>query len=199
VPVEESEINKELIDRIASGDYSAFTALYDHYAELLTNYGLKFTDDVNTVRDCLHDIFVSLWVRREKLQITSSFKSYLLKSVRTSILQKTARSKKIRLIQEEREEDYEFHLHLSPEETFINNENTRQLYEEMEKLLSRLTAKQKEVIYLRYYHNLSFDEIAGHLGLSVKACYKLMNRAMTELRQSMPNVCFLLFFLLLRP
>lgn len=197
MPIDESIFNKERLKRIASGDYAAFTELYDAYAGPLTNYGLKFTDDVNTVRDCLHDIFVSLWTRRESLQITTSFKAYLLKSVRTSVLQKTTRNKKLRLITEDvGEGDYSFHLTVSPEETFINNESNRQLYESIQKLLSGLTAKQKEVIYLRYYQSLSFDEIADQLNLSIKACYKLMNRAMAELRQSLPGATtlFLLFF-----
>lgn len=199
MPADDSITDNESLARMASGDYSAFTTLYDQYAEPLTTYGLKFTNDVNTVRDCLHDVFVSLWSRRETLLITTSFKGYLFKSIRTAILQKTNKSRKLRHLTEDNEEAYDFHLSLSPEETFIDSENSRQLYENIQSLLTRLTPKQKEVIYLRYYHDLSFEEIAGQLDLSVKACYKLMNRAMTELRQSLPHVCLLLFFHLLQP
>ncbi|HEX6427063.1 MAG TPA: sigma factor-like helix-turn-helix DNA-binding protein, partial [Niastella sp.] len=49
----------------------------------------------------------------------------------------------------------------------------------------------KEVIYLRYYEGLNFEDIAQSMNLSVKACYKLMGRAITTLRENM--VCSLLF------
>ncbi|MBA4141118.1 MAG: sigma-70 family RNA polymerase sigma factor [Segetibacter sp.] len=184
----------ELVAGMASGNYKSFTFLYEKYIKSLTHYGLKFTDDINTVRDCLHDIFVSLWSRKEELQIQSSIKSYLIKSVRSSIIQKVKRNKKLHSITSENEE-YDFSLSISPEETFLINENNRKALESVQKLLSTLTTKQKEVIYLRYYHDLSFDEIADQLDLSVKACYKLMNRAMVELRQNIPNAVFMLLYL----
>jgi len=184
----------ELVAGIASGNYNSFTILYGKYIKSLTQYGLKFTDDINTVRDCLHDVFVSLWSRKEELQIQSSIKSYLIKSTRSSIIQKVNRNKKLRSITAENEE-YDFTLSISPEETFLINENNRQVFESVQKLLSTLTAKQKEVIYLRYHHELSFDEIADQLNLSVKACYKLMNRAMVELRQNIPITVFVLLYL----
>lgn len=186
----------ELIAKVALGDYNAFTTLYNRYIKSLTNYGLKFTDDVDTIRDCLHDIFVSIWTRREKLTITSSLKSYLIKSTRSSIIQKVVRNMKTSSIPNNDDHDYDFNLSLSPEDTFLDNEKNRQLYKSVQQLLVRLTPKQTEVIYLRYYHDLSFEEIAGQLDLSVKACYKLMHRAMMELRQSAPKAFLLLLYLI---
>ncbi len=185
----------ELLAGIRAGNYSSFTQLYDRYIKSLTHYGLKFTDDINTVRDCLHDIFVSLWSRKEQLKIETSIKSYLIKSVRFSILQKVKRGKKLRSFTDENE-DYEFILFVSPEKTLVDNETSRHVFEGVQKLLLQLTPKQREVIYLRYYQELSFDEIASHLNLSVKACYKLMNRAMIELRQTMPTSMLMLIYLL---
>lgn len=186
----------ELIAKVALGDYNAFTILYNRYIKSLTNYGLKFTDDVDTIRDCLHDIFVSIWTRREKLTITSSLKSYLIKSTRSSIIQKVVRNMKTSSIPNNDDHDYDFNLSLSPEDTFLDNEKNRQLYKSVQQLLVRLTSKQTEVIYLRYYHDLSFEEIAGQLDSSVKACYKLMHRAMIELRQSAPKAFLLLLYLI---
>ncbi len=185
----------ELVAGIASGNYNSFTLLYDKYIKSLTHYGLKFTDDINTVHDCLHDVFVSLWSRKEELRIQSSIKSYLIKSVRSSIIQKVNRNKKLRSITAENEE-YDFTLSISPEETILINENNRQVFDSVQKLISTLTPKQKEVIYLRYFHELSFDEIADQLDLTVKACYKLMNRAMVELRLNIPNTVFVLLYLI---
>ena len=75
-----------LIVQIRSGDYDSFTLLYNKYIRQLTQYGLKFTSDLGAVEDCLHDVFVWLWANRQKLNIHSSVKSYLFKSVRTAML-----------------------------------------------------------------------------------------------------------------
>jgi RNA polymerase sigma factor (sigma-70 family) len=195
MPPEEGPDDLELFAKIASGDYHAFSVLYDRYIRSLTNYGLRFTDDVETVRDCLHDIFVSIWTRRETLRISSSVKSYLVKSVRTAVCQKVLRNRKTGPVTDDDDGGIPFHFAISPEESLLDSEKSRHLYQRVQELLGKLTPKQKEVIYLRYYHDLSFEEIAGQLDLSVKACYKLMHRAMQELRQSAPDVFLLLLCL----
>src|SRR5687767_11095541 len=78
--------DKSLIVQIRSGDYAAFTLLYNKYIRPLTQYGLKFIPDLPAVEDCLHDVFVWVWTNRRKLDIHYSVKSYLFKSVRTSML-----------------------------------------------------------------------------------------------------------------
>jgi DNA-directed RNA polymerase specialized sigma24 family protein len=55
---------------------------------------------------------------------------------------------------------------------------------------------QKEVIYLRYYEGLNFEDIAQSMNLSVKASYKLMGRAIATLREKIPGSLVLLIILL---
>ena len=195
LPAEQTE-DTILLAGMAAGTYADFTKLYDKYCKSLTDYGLRFTNDVDTVRDCLHDLFVSLWSRRQQLAIHSSLKSYLVKAVRTSVVQKTSRNSKVRSLNESSDEDYNFHLVLTPEQHYVSVENNNELYQNIQQLLTRLSPLQKEVIYLRYYQDLSFDEIAEQLNTTVNACYKLMNRAMVELRKTAPKALPLLLWLL---
>lgn len=185
-----------LIQQIRSGDYTAFTQLYNKYAPALTQYGLKFNAGLPVIEDSLHDIFVWIWANRQKLEVRHSIKSYLFKSVRTSMLYALEKTNKIRSIAQEEENSYYFELELSPEGLVLQNENLRLVREQVARLLDRLTAKQKEVIYLRYYEGLGFEDIAANMNLSVKACYKIMGRAITTLRENIPNSHVLLIFLL---
>lgn len=180
-----------LIVLIRSGDYDAFTLLYNKYIRQLTQYGLKFTTDLGAVEDCLHDVFVWLWVNRQKLHIHSSVKSYLFKSVRTSMLHWLEKQNRLQSLNTGDQPSYTFELQLTPESLFLHNEQQRQIRQQIEAVLLTLTAKQKEVIYLRYYEGLNFEDIAQNMNLSIKACYKLMGRAITVLRENM--VCFLVF------
>jgi RNA polymerase sigma factor (sigma-70 family) len=180
-----------LIIQIRSGDYDAFTLLYNKYIRPLTQYGLKFTPDRCAVEDCLHDVFVWLWTNRLKLNIHSSVKSYLFKSVRTTILHWLQKQNRLQSLSTGDQQAYTFELQLTPETLFLHNEQQRQTRQQIEAVLLTLTAKQKEVIYLRFYEGLNFEDIAQNMSLSVKACYKLMGRAITVLRENM--VCSLLF------
>jgi RNA polymerase sigma factor (sigma-70 family) len=183
--------DKSLIVAIRSGDYAAFTLLYNKYIQHLTQYGLKFIPDLPAVEDCLHDVFVWLWTNRQKLDMHTSVKSYLFKSVRTTLLHWLQKQNRLRSLNPGDEQGYPFELHLSPETLVLHNESQRQIRQQVEQVLARLTAKQKEVIYLRYYEGLNFEDIAQNMNLTVKACYKLMGRAITALRENM--VCCLLF------
>ena len=179
--------DKSLIVAIRSGDYDAFTLLYNKYIQPLTQYGLKFMADLPAVEDCLHDVFVWLWANRHKLDMHTSVKSYLFKAVRTTMLHWLQKQNRLRGLNPGEEPGYLFELQLTPETRVLNNESQRQLRQQIEGVLTNLTAKQKEVIYLRYYEGLNFEEIARNMNLSVKACYKLMGRAITILREKIPG------------
>ncbi len=188
--------DKSLIDQMRSGDYAAFTLLYNKYIRQLTQYGLKFLPDLPAVEDCLHDVFVWVWTNRQKLDIHYSVKSYLFKSVRTSILHVLEKQNRYQSLQTGDEHAYPFELQLTPEALVLHNENRRLIRQQIEQVLLALTPKQKEVIYLRYYEGLNFEDIAQGMNLSVKACYKLMGRAIATLRENIPGSLVLLIILL---
>jgi RNA polymerase sigma factor (sigma-70 family) len=188
--------DKSLIIQIRSGDYAAFTLLYNKYIRPLTQYGLKFIPDLPAVEDCLHDVFVWVWTNRQKLDIHYSVKSYLFKSVRTSIIHVLEKQDRLQSLETDDGHAYSFELQLTPEALFLHNENTRLVRQQIEQVLLALTPKQKEVIYLRYYEGLHFEDIAQSMNLSVKACYKLMGRAIATLRENIPGSLVLLIILL---
>ncbi len=174
---------KILLGQITCGDYNAFTTIYEIHVKQVTNYAAKFTSDIQIIEDSIHDIFVWLWHNRCELKITYSLKGYLFKCVRTSILRKIQKHKKVVSLEGAEEQDT-FSFFISGEEKYIIAESYSILKERMANVLGLLTPKQKEVIYLRFYQGLSFDEIAINMNLTTKACYKLMGRAIAELRKS---------------
>lgn len=188
-----------ILEEISRGDYNAFTRLYETHVKDLTNYAFKFTGDIQIIEDSIHDIFVWFWNHRTELKITFSIKAYLFKSVRTSILRNLQRNKRL-FSTDVISNNASFNYSLSGEDTYIEEENSFILNEKIAKVLGLLTSKQKEVIYLRFYQDLSFDEIASSMNLTTKACYKLMGRAIFELRKSCSEwsasiILFFLFFL----
>lgn len=66
--------------------------------------------------------------------------------------------------------------------------------EKLSKAFSELTPRQFEAIFLRFYMNQSYEQVAESMGITVKATYKLMARSLTELKN---NYLPLLYILLL--
>ena len=66
--------------------------------------------------------------------------------------------------------------------------------------LDKLTARQREAIFLRFYEGLSYEEVAAVLKITVKATYKIMARSLTALKETLTlSLAALLFLLRLCP
>lgn len=187
-----------LLSKMAKEDhYESFTLLYNRYVPGLTAYGLKFTVDVLLVEDCLHDIFVWLWERRAEHQI-KALKSYLFKSVRTALLKKISTKNRLSgsFDEEDDEAPVDFAWSVSSHEvSLMNKEEDDERLAELHRSLEKLTPKQREIIYLRYQENIRFEEIADGMDMNIKACYKLMARAIAALRESYGVRMVLVLFL----
>lgn len=171
-----------MLGQMASGNEIAFSLLYEKYVRQLMHYGLRFTSDVQIIEDSLHDLFVWIWHRRRELEISYSFKSYLVKSIRTTILHKLERQQ--RQVTFDGDENYFFEVPVVQGEAGVDAEDRLVVKKHVARAMERLTSRQREVIYLRFYEGLSFAEIAQSMDLSVKASYKLMARAVAEFKKA---------------
>lgn len=66
----------------------------------------------------------------------------------------------------------------------IQSELNAELQAKLEECLKALTPRQREAIFLRYYQNLSYEEVAAILNISVKASYKIIARSLAAMRTS---------------
>ena len=138
------------------------------------------------VEDCIQDLFTNLWVKRNSLGSTNKIKPYLLISIKRRILRQISKVKKITNI------DYinEFNLEFSIENQIVKEDNNAENINRLNETLEKLTPKQKEVIYLKFFEQLSYAEIAQIMRVEVKAVYKLMARAIKSLKSNF-NTLFL--------
>ena len=67
-------------------------------------------------------------------------------------------------------------------------ETGQEMKEKLERSLANLTARQREAIFLRFYEGLSYEEVASVLQITTKATYKIMARALAELREHLALV-----------
>lgn len=77
------EQTRLLVARTQQGDHKSFAQLYDMYVNQLFNFGLRLTTDRELLKDCIHDVFVKIYVKREELSEVVNFRSYLFISLKT--------------------------------------------------------------------------------------------------------------------
>lgn len=78
--------HSNLLSLLNSGDQRAFEAIYDCFAERLYRYVYSRIRVKETSEEIVQEIFVSLWVRRESLKISTSLDSYLFGVAKHKIL-----------------------------------------------------------------------------------------------------------------
>src|SRR3989337_3318569 len=164
------------------GDWEAYTSLYHAYYRLLNNYGYKFTKDVNLIEDAIHDLFVTLWANRDNLGNPPSVKNYLYKSIRNILFRKIKAESRFFDLQEDNES---IPFEVSYDHQMILNEEEKSLQQTIKGVLHKLPARQQEIIYLRFYDGLSYEEIADIMCINVSSTYKLLYKALENLQQSL--------------
>lgn len=175
IPNEESASWRSFIE----GDEAAFEQIFTRYYPILFQYGRKFSSDTDFIKDAIQDLFAELWQRRTFLSHTPSVKNYLYKSLRRKMLRLAGNQPRN---DELTEQVNEFTVTLSPEQLLLNDEFSVQQREQMANWLSLLTPRQREAIYLRFYHDLGYDEIAAIMTISNHASRNLIYEALKFLR-----------------
>ena len=177
---------------IKNSDVAALKDLYLQYYQMLFNYGRKMSKDLVLIEDAIQETFISIWKYRSTTSTPVSVKYYLLKAFRNELI-KILRQQ---TLTENADDVVDFTFEISFDQKIIEGENSRELSAIINNALLKLTNRQREIIYHRFYEGLSFEEIAELMNMQTRATYKLTARALSTLKQVLGkrNLIFLLFF-----
>ncbi len=142
---------------------------------------MRIVNDKELVKDAIHDLFVKLWNSKSNLGDVTAIRSYLLVSLRSTLYNRLKQNK--RTVVKEINEEHQFEMVFSVESDFIKKETKSAQAQKLIDALNQLTPRQKEIIYLRYFEELDYEEIASIMNITVKATYKLSARGLEALRQ----------------
>lgn len=176
------EIEIELWNSFRSGNRESLNVIFEKYVGLLYAYGRNMTRDQGLISDCIQDIFVELWVKRETVTAhINSIRYYLIKSVRRRILRRLYTDRRIvgQSIPENYSEEVEFQI----EYNLIQDQNSRELSQQLKISIATLSKGQQEAIYLKFNENMTYEEIASVMNTNVKAVYNLVGKSIISLRK----------------
>ncbi|MGX5818779.1 RNA polymerase sigma factor [Chitinophaga lutea] len=172
----------ELWTLLRNGDREAFVAIYNRYFPLLFRYCSSFTSDRPLVKDMLQDFFTQLYLQSATLHAAERLKSYLLVSARRKLIRYLGKASRFPDALTD-EDTYDFCLELSAESAWIDRQRAEEHARCLRRSVARLTDRQREAIYLRFYESLGYEEIAEVMQLKeVKYARTLIYRALGELK-----------------
>lgn len=166
---------------LQQGDEQAFANLYDRYFERLYEYGMRLHPNDDQVKDAIQELFIKLWTNRQNLSTTVDPRPYLFVALRGTIYNRL-RPRKNAVLVAFNQQEHDFLAHFSTEHAYIKKEQLREQQQQLLQALNQLNARQKEILYLRYFEELDYDQIANIMGISVKGAYKLSARALKNMR-----------------
>lgn len=179
-----------LIARLLSGDDLAFSALYEKYVNELFAYGSAWQLSEETLEDAIHDIFCKLYFDRKLLRNVGNIRLYLIKMLKNKLIDIYKTSKEMYSISES---GMEFAVKSTVVDEMILEEDRMEIQQKVDSLLSRLTERQREAVYLRFILEIEYEEIGLLLNITPQTARNIVFRAM----ESMREVDFILFLLFL--
>jgi RNA polymerase sigma factor (sigma-70 family) len=167
---------------IIDGNEHALADLFRLYYSRLYNYGMKIVTNQEFIKDCIQELFLTLWDSKNSINDAYSVKSYLFSSLRRTIFRKL---KKNRATYERNKKYVENHFTepLNVEQLIVHFEVEQESKKQLRKAIDHLGGRQKEAIYLKYYDGLSNAEIADVMGINRQSVYNHVSGAIQRLQQ----------------
>ncbi len=158
-----------------------FTDLYDKTIDDLFTFGMKFTTDREMVKDCIQDVFVKLYTKKNELETIANIESYLYVSLRNRI-----------------NDEFRHNSHVSDNEMDENSlkalrddsetydmeriEEEQKKHNRLKEFVRCLSPRQQEIIKLYYVEQRKYDDICRIMGINYQSVRNLMHRSLLRLR-----------------
>lgn len=176
------ELNDLLLWKdIISGDEISFEKLFKKYYNSLYRFGNFYFRDKDLVEDSIHDVFLEIWKYKSNLNPDVKVKAYLYSCFKNRVFKKMNISRRIFTIHEEQ---YNPEFEFSVEEILIRNEYEAEKIQQLNHLINQLSPKQKEIIYLRYFENLSLEDISTIMNINYQSVKNLLHRTIAKFKDS---------------
>ncbi|MBK9982866.1 MAG: sigma-70 family RNA polymerase sigma factor [Saprospiraceae bacterium] len=180
-------------EALKNGDPNGLRELYNAHVDNLYRYGVVLCHDSDKVKDCIHDLFVYVWNFRERLNVPDSTKAYLMVSLRRRIFEKGSKINSLTVEMDSTEESIV--LTEGHEERWIQLEDEAARQKQLDNALEQLSERQREIIHMKYYQQLDYDEIGRIMNLNYQSARNLVTRALTALRKEMTIIITILFLI----
>jgi RNA polymerase sigma factor (sigma-70 family) len=163
-----------LVESVLAGEQDAFSVLVERYKDAVHNLAYRMLGNTTEAEDITQEAFVRAYMQLATYKPTHKFSTWLLSIASHLAIDQLRRRRFLALPLE----DVPFlewitDLGAGPEQSALEGEQQ----DEIQRYLQRLPAKYRAVIILRYWYDLSYEEIASALKLTPALVKARLHRA----------------------
>lgn len=185
-------INQEVIERIRSGDESAFEQTFRAYAKPLHAYGYSLLGNTHMAEEMIQQLFLKIWEQRATLEIHTSLKAYLYRSIHNDCMNHLRHLKVRKRYAESLGQEVSH-----SQDRASGRLEVKEIQGRLRAGLGKLPEACRTVFQLSRFEHLSYKEIASQLGISVKTVENQMGKALRVLRVELQDYLVILLLVLL--
>lgn len=176
----------QLINGIRKGDHDTFRFIFDHYYALMCSIAYEYVEDYHLSQNIAEDVMLSIWEKRELLNISTSVKSYLLTSVHNkSIDYLRSYSREAEVV------SFESEIGSSscyiPDQEMFEQIILSELEDKIEDIIREMPEECRKVFLLSRYGDKSYAEIADELNISINTVKYHIKKALSLLREELKD------------
>lgn len=183
-------IDQELITLLKNDDRGAFAAIYKRYWTVMYMHALKMVRDEDDAGDIVQEVFTSLWIKRQSINLGANLAGFLFVSTKNKVLDLIAR-KQVKF-------DY-----LDSLAAFANTYDNqtlehieeKEIMEALGREIALLPPKMRQIFEMRIHQHYTYKEIADELNLSDKTVKKQISNAIKIIRPKLHHLSSIVLIL----
>ncbi|MGD0339797.1 MAG: RNA polymerase sigma factor [Bacteroidota bacterium] len=173
----------DLVRDFQRGEDLAYAALYNRYKRHIYCFCLKMVGDEDEVKDIVQEVFLKMYEHRMQLANPSRFRAWLFMIARNQCLTHYRDEKRTTPF----DEGWSMLESLETESLIQEIERNEEVFL-VRAFINQLKPEYREVIVLREYQGLSYEEIADVIGATIAAVKAKLFKARKELFEKMKPV-----------
>lgn len=183
----ENKLTHHLLwERLRAGDKDAFFDLYKELYYPLVNFGVRVCADADISSEATDLVFTTIWEKRETLNRVDNVEAYLRTFLKRKLLRILERKRKVNdaLFNAGAEGDW---MEMSYEEFIVKVQSDELVKHQLKNALEKLTFRQKQLIHLKFFDGLSYEQIAEQTSQTIKTAYNTIYDALKVLRKELKS------------
>ncbi len=177
------------VDSLRLGDMRAFTAIYERYHRMLYVLAYKYLKDTSAAEDAVQQVFLKLWEARSLLVPDMNLRNYLYTMLKNHVLNEI-RDNNLTV-----EKNYEL-AQASPEyeDELLDKLEEKDMMARLYEAIERLPEQKRQVCLYKLRGNLSNQDIADKMGISVPTVKTHYAQAIKMLRKHFEKLFMFLLY-----